>query len=202
MTTLGSILGETVNFLDPTGQFQTEREREESARAREQRLQLQSTQDLRPELLSQFRAGDAQQEAIQLARSAAQGEAPSAAELQLRRGLDRSVAQQFALASGANDPLAVRRAQANAARAAGGVTAQAAQLRAIEQERARQLLAQIAGQRRAQTLQSLLGIDTAQLQGRVSAEQGRQSDLQRQLDFLSGAGGALATIGTGGGAGA
>jgi len=113
---------------------------------------------------------------------AAQGQAPSAAEIQLRQGLDRGLRQNLALASsarggGAAQVLARRGASAANASLAAQTNANAAALRADEQARARALETQALQGIRAADLQGgQLGLGIGQLglgaaQSQLSADQ-------------------------------
>ena len=76
---------------------------------------------------------------------AAAGAVPSAAEMQMRRGLDQAMANQLALAArarGGQTSLALRSAADNVAGMQSQGTLQAAELRAAEQARAREALVQ------------------------------------------------------------
>lgn len=100
-----------------------------------------------PRLLEQQKALNAQLQA------AALGQTPSAAETQFKTSADQLVAQQYALANsspGVAPAAALRQAQVGAAGIGQGLAGQQAALRAQEQERARQLYAQmLASQREA-----------------------------------------------------
>ena len=122
--------------------------------------------------------------------AAAEGRVPSAAELQGSRQLQQAIAGQFALAASARggagaQALARQQAQSLAARQTTDVAGQAAILRAQEQSRAREILAQATGQVRAQDTQAAgLGLQAgqAQLQANTAAAlQNQRTALQRAL---------------------
>ena len=189
---IGDLLRQGLSLVDPTGQIKTDADLAREREARLGRLAPQSVQDIRPGLLGALQQDD-QREALDLAGAAARGEAPSLANLQLQEGLQRNVANQFALASTAGTPLALRQAMRNAALGGAQLNQQQAQLRAMEQERARQFFGQLASQRRGQTLQNILGIDQAQMRAQAAAEAAAREDEQRGQDFIAKLGEGAAT---------
>lgn len=118
-----------------------------------------------------------QQEATALARAAALGETPSAAELQLQRGLEESLRQSAALAGsargGAGAQLqAMRGAATQQAALAADVGQQTAILRAQEQERARgQLLEATEAVRQGDISQQQAALQQAGLGAELSTTQ-------------------------------
>lgn len=190
--TIGAGLRGALSFIDPTGQIKSDAQLAREREARLGRLTLPSATDVRPGLL-QALGQDDQRAALDLAAAAARGEAPSLANLQLQEGLQRNVANQFALANTAGSPLALRQAMQNAALGGAQLNQQQAQLRALEQERARQFFGQLASQRRGQTLQGVLGIDRAQMQAAAAAEAAAREDEQRGQDFIGKLGEGAAT---------
>lgn len=122
-----------------------------------------------------------------LQRQAA-GEGPSAAGMQLQRGLEAARKQQLAQAaasSGANRALAQRTAAQNIGTMSQDASAQAAMLRAQEQQAAQQQLGQLTGQARAQDI-GVAGQD-ANLQQQAMLQQGafnqqtNMANLQAQM---------------------
>lgn len=107
---------------------------------------------------AEARYGD-QSGAMQLAREAAMGMAPSQAAYQLQAGLDRGLAQQSAMAGGARGSAGLAMASANQAAAGANMQNQAfteaGRLRAQEMGDARQLYGGLAGQQRDQDMQRL-----------------------------------------------
>lgn len=180
---IGDLLRQGLSMVDPTGQIKTDAQLAGEREARLGRLTPQSATDVRPGLVGALQQDD-QRQALDLAAAAARGEAPSLAGLQLQEGLRRNVANQFALANTAGTPLALRNAMRNAALGGAQVNQQQAQLRALEQERARQFFGQLASQRRGQTLQNILGIDQAQMRAQAAAEAAAREDEQRGQDFI------------------
>jgi hypothetical protein len=97
--------------------------------------------------------------ALQLAREAAMGMAPSEAAYMMQRGLDQSTAQQAAMAGGARGAAGLATAQTNAganvANMQQNTFTQAGQLRAQEMAAGRGLYGGLAGQQREQDQQRL-----------------------------------------------
>lgn len=111
------------------------------------------------------RYGD-QNGALQLAREAAMGNAPSEAAYMMQRGLDSAVAGQQSAAGSARGAAAMAQAQSNAAANTANLQnqafTQAGQLRANEMAQARGQYGGLAGQQREQDLQRLgMGNDMA-----------------------------------------
>lgn len=115
-----------------------------------------------------------QGEAGDLYRAAALGQGPSAAQAQLRMGLDQATASQYALANSARGGAlglagAQQQAQSQAALMAGQAAQQAAVLRAQEQQAGMAGYAGVMGQQRGQDLQAQ-GLDAQQAQYQAGLE--------------------------------
>lgn len=135
---------------------------------------------------------------MQALQSRAAGEAPSAAELQMRQGLDRQMAAQQSLAAGArgiSPGMAARLAAQGTAQAQGGFNQNAAMMRAQEQAQAEQSLMQALAGARGQDM-SLAG-QQAQvgLQGRQQDDAARNAYFQQMLQM--GQAGSQANLGLG-----
>jgi hypothetical protein len=121
--------------------------------------QAQENQQL-SNLEAQSRGWD-QAGALQLAREGAMGLAPSQAAYQMQAGLDRSLANQQAIAGGARGGAGIAMASANANASAANLQNQAytagGQLAAQEQQAYRQMYGDMANQQRAQD-QNRLGM--------------------------------------------
>ncbi len=91
--------------------------------------------------------GQATPQALEMARSAALGNAPSAAQAQLQAGVDQAIAAQFAAgASAGGGAAALRGAQQQSGMMQQQAANEAAMLRAQEMAQARALYGQLAGQ--------------------------------------------------------
>lgn len=120
--------------------------------------------------------------AVALARQAALGEAPSAAQAQLQAGVDQSIAAQMAsAASGGGGAAAVRGAQQQAAVMQQQAANQAAALRAQEMAQARQLYGGLAGQQAAQQIGALQGAAGLQLSADELSGAQRQAAINAAL---------------------
>lgn len=108
-----------------------------------------------------YSRGYDQNGALQLAREGAMGLAPSQAAYQMQAGLDRSLANQQAIAGGARGGAGIAMASANANASAANLQNQAytagGQLAAQEQQAYRQMYGDLANQQRAQD-QNRLGM--------------------------------------------
>lgn len=114
--------------------------------------------------------------AIALQKTAAEGNAPSVAQMQLRQGLDQANAQAAGMAAGArggggNLALAARQAQMQQGQNAMATNQQNAMLRASEMAQARDAYAQSSINARAQQLQAAgLDADTAMKQATLEIQ--------------------------------
>jgi hypothetical protein len=134
----------------------------------------------------------AQQQALQMARGAAEGTAPSFAEQLLRRQSEQALKQQAsAIAGSAANPTAVRQAQNLGAQAQMEAGSQAAALRAQEMAQARGEYAGLATNVRGQDIQQAQANQQAQLtlrsQDIQQAESAMRADMANQgvdLDVL------------------
>jgi hypothetical protein len=152
-------------------------------------------------------SGGQQGQLIQQLQQRAAGNMPSAAELQLQRGLQQAQAQAQGLASaqrGISPGMAARMAQSSQARQATDVGQASAILRAQEQAAAEQQLAALINAAREQQLreqllsdQFLLGSDELRLQAAL-ADAGAAT---QQRGAAAGAAGSVLGIMFGGGAG-
>lgn len=130
-------------------------------------------------------------ESIELARQAALGQGPSAAQQQMQRGIDTGIrAQMAAAASGGRNPAALRQAQQQAAMMQLEGAGSAAQLRAQEMQQAQALFGNLSAQERNAQTQALLGA----AQGLTSADQVSGQLKQGALEGLAATQGQIAGL--------
>lgn len=139
-----------------------------------------------PFLQALMQSGQATPEALQMAQAAASGQGPSAAQAQLRAGVDQAIAAQMAAgASAGGGAAALRGAQQQAGLMQQQAANQAAQLRAQEQQQAMALFGNLA------TQQDQLAAQRAAQAGGLSLGAQELSGAQKQAALealLSGAG--------------
>jgi hypothetical protein len=203
----GSGIGEALGSLDPTRVAQAEQQRVNDAIANAQQQQDAAQKQLG---LQQQQVGQAQgttNSSLNLLQSAAQGNAPSAAQGILQQGADQAIANQMAMANAGNMSNQIVRQRAAADQGANiqqQTANQAGMLRANEMANARSAFNQGAGQNLGTNvaaqqgtqglLGSLVGTQGNIAVGQLNAEQGRLNQSAQSRTALIG--GALNAAGS------